>query len=327
MARRGGVGEASSQPETWGQEFTSAPELKEFAAQTSRPGRLRMEMKTTLTTSPGSAGALVRPTRDDVLMMPRRAVMVRDLLPVIQISTGSVEYPRQTERPAGADTVVEGALKPESAMAFDMVTVASKVIAHWIPASRQILDDEPQLAGIIDTELRYGLALKEDQQLLYGSGTGANLLGMVTSSTAYVAPITVAGATMIDQIALAILQTGLADLPADGIVMHPSDWARMRLLKNTQGDYLLGAPGANVEPRLFGLPVVLTTAMLVDKFLVGNFRAAATIYDRWTARVEVATEHADFFVRNLVAILAEERLALAIKRPAALVYGDFGNVA
>ena len=266
MARRGGVGEASSQPETWGQEFTSAPELKEFAAQTSRPGRLRMEMKTTLTTSPGSAGALVRPTRDDVLMMPRRAVMVRDLLPVIQISTGSVEYPRQTERPAGADTVVEGALKPESAMAFDMVTVASKVIAHWIPASRQILDDEPQLAGIIDTELRYGLALKEDQQLLYGSGTGANLLGMVTSSTAYVAPITVAGATMIDQIALAILQTGLADLPADGIVMHPSDWARMRLLKNTQGDYLLGAPGANVEPRLFGLPVVLTTAMLVDKF-------------------------------------------------------------
>ena len=85
MARRGGVGEASSQPETWGQEFTSAPELKEFAAQTSRPGRLRMEMKTTLTTSPGSAGALVRPTRDDVLMMPRRAVMVRDLLPVIQI--------------------------------------------------------------------------------------------------------------------------------------------------------------------------------------------------------------------------------------------------
>ena len=98
-------------------------------------------------------------------------------------------------------------------------------------------------------------------------------------------------------------------------------------MKNTQGDYLLGAPGANVEPRLFGLPVVLTTAMLVDKFLVGNFRAAATIYDRWTARVEVATEHADFFVRNLVAILAEERLALAIKRPAALVYGDFGNVA
>ena len=73
-----------------------------------------------------------------------------------------------------------------------------------------------------------------------------------------------------------------------------------------------------MEPRLFGLPVVLTTAMLVDKFLVGNFRAAATIYDRWTARVEVATEHADFFVRNLVAILAEERLALgdqAARRP------------
>ncbi|MBY0361187.1 MAG: phage major capsid protein [Phreatobacter sp.] len=326
MARGSFHGGRAGPPETWGAQFTQAEGLKAFAQETSRPGRFRLEMKTTLTTSVGSGGTLGRPARDELLMLPQRALMVRDLLPVIQISTGSVEYPRQTERPSGADTVTEGNLKPESAMSFDLVTVASKVIAHWIPASRQILEDVPQLAGIIDSELRYGLAVKEDSQLLYGSGTGPNLTGMVTAATAYAAPMTIAAATMIDQIALAILQTGLADLPADGIVLHPSDWMRMRLAKNGQGDYILGAPGANVEPRLFGLPVVPTTSMQVDKFLVGNFRAAATLYDRWAARVEVATEHADFFVRNLVAILAEERLALAIKRPTALVYGDFGNV-
>src|SRR4051794_15815582 len=32
----------------------------------------------------------------------------------------------------------------------------------------------------------------------------------------------------------------------------------------------------------------------------------------------------DFFVKNLVAILAEERIGLAVKRPAALTFGDFG---
>jgi HK97 family phage major capsid protein len=78
---------------------------------------------------------------------------------------------------------------------------------------------------------------------------------------------------------------------------------------------------------LFGLPVVETTRMAIDKFLVGDFQRAATLYDRWTPRVEVSTEHADFFTRNLVAILAEQRLALAVKQAAAVTYGDFGNVA
>jgi HK97 family phage major capsid protein len=66
--------------------------------------------------------------------------------------------------------------------------------------------------------------------------------------------------------------------------------------------------------------------MTVDTLLVGNFRAAATIYDRWMPRVEVSTKHSDFFTRNLVAILVEERLGLAVKQPLALVMGDFGNV-
>jgi HK97 family phage major capsid protein len=75
------------------------------------------------------------------------------------------------------------------------------------------------------------------------------------------------------------------------------------------------------------LPVVATTSMTIDKFLIGDFDRAATLYDRWTPRVEVSTEHADFFTRNLVAILAEQRSALAVKNGTALTYGDFGNVA
>jgi HK97 family phage major capsid protein len=67
--------------------------------------------------------------------------------------------------------------------------------------------------------------------------------------------------------------------------------------------------------------------MTIDKFLVGNFQAAATLYDRWAPRVEVSTEHADFFVRNLVAVLAEERIGTAVKQAKALTYGDFGLVA
>ena len=193
-------------------------------------------------------------------------------------------------------------------------------------ASRQILEDEPQLSDLIDSEMRYGLAIKEELQLLSGDGTGANLLGMIPQATAYSDPLGISGGTFIDTVGTAILQAALADFPANGIIMHPADWWRMRLIKDNDGKYILGDPQAVVQPSLFGLPVVVTKAMPVDKFMVGDFKAAATLYDRWQPRVEAGYVNDDF-TRNLVTILAEERIAFAVKQPTALTYGDFGNVA
>jgi HK97 family phage major capsid protein len=102
---------------------------------------------------------------------------------------------------------------------------------------------------------------------------------------------------------------------------------RIQLIKDAAGNYIFGHPADAVTPLIFGLPVVTTTSMTIDKCLVGDFQRAATLYDRWTPCVEVSTEHANFFTRNLVAILAEQRLALAVKDAAALTFGDFGNVA
>jgi len=326
LARPGGSRE-DFRPKTWGQQFVEAPELKNFANEQSRPARFRLEVKANITSAADSGGSLAPAQRDTVVGMPRRRMVVRNLLPTIGVSSGSVEHPKQTGRTNAAGMVAEGGLKPESSYAFELVTTPIRTIAHWVPASRQILDDAPQLQGLIDTELRYGLELKEEEQLLLGDGVGQNILGLVPQATAFSAPFTVESATMIDTIALAILQNSLAGFPADGIVVHPSDWMRMRLLKDTDGKYILGDPASNVAPQLFGLPVVPTESMAVDSFLVGNFQAAATLYDRWAPRVEVSTEHADFFVRNLVAILAEERIGLAVKQSAALTTGDFGNVA
>ncbi|MDO9442425.1 MAG: phage major capsid protein, partial [Beijerinckiaceae bacterium] len=292
------------------------------------PSRFRMDVKATITTGSTSGGPVAgQAYHDDIVGLPTRTLHVRDLLPKVQISTGAVEYPKQTTRTNNAAPAAETTAKAESAYGWTMQTVVPRVIAHWVPASRQILEDAPQLRDIIDTELRYGLQLREDAQLLAGDGTGENLSGLITNATAYSAPFDPAGTeTMIDQIALAMLQTTLADYTPTGIVMHPSDWIRIRLLKDGDGKYLLGDPGAAVPPVLFGLPVVPTTSMTIDKFLVGDFQRAATLYDRWSPRVEVSTEHADFFIKNMVAILAEERLALAVKQALALTYGDFGNV-
>jgi HK97 family phage major capsid protein len=330
LARAGGDGGVPIEQKSWGEQFVEADGLKEFSADTSRPRRFRLDVKTTITTGSSSGGPLTPPDRDMVNVMPKRRLTVRNLLNTISVNGNSVEYPRQTTRTNAAlssGPTAEGSAKPESAYAFELVSIPLRVIAHWVPASRQVIEDSPQLRDIINSELLYGLGMAEEGELLSGDGTGVHLLGLIPQATAYSAPFTITSPTSLDILGLAMLQSALADFPPDGIVIHPSDWARIRMTKNDVGDYLLGAPGADVTPRLFGLPVVATAAMAVDKFLVGNFAAAATLYDRWSPRIEVSTEHSDFFVKNLVAILAEERIGLAVKRPLALTYGDFGLVA
>ena len=192
-------------------------------------------------------------------------------------------------------------------------------------ASRQILDDAPQLKGLIDTDLLYGLRYAEELQLLHGDNTGTNLNGIYTQATAFAAGSTVIpNANKIDVIGVAMTQNALAEEPVTGVVVHPSDWASMRLLKSVDGEYIMGPPGADVEPRLFGAPAVVTQAMIAGKFLVGNFDAA-TLYDRMAARVEVSTENSDNFRKNLVTVLAEERIGLAVKAPTAFTKGDFAT--
>lgn len=323
LARDGGA-PGSYGAKSWGEQFVAADRLKDFADDRSRPGRFRMDIKATITTAAGSGGIAPAHRDGEIVTLAREAPRVRDLLNVVAVTGNSVEYVEQTARPTQAATVAEGALKPEAAMGLAVRTTPTQVIAHWIPASRQVLDDSPQLRDLIDTELRFGLREAEDVQLLNGDGVSPNLHGLIPQATAYSSPITLgAEATEIDVIASAILKNALADLPADGIVLHPSDVMKMRLLKDTEGRYVLGSPASDAPPGLWGLPVVETKAIAAGTFLVGAFRAAATIYDRWAPIVMVSTEHADFFTRNLVAILAEERLALAVKRPEALTHGTF----
>lgn len=325
LARMTFAGGGAAPTPTWGQEFTEAKGTEVKSLSEVNQGRVSLNVKATLTTGATSGGSLDVPTRDQTVLLPKQRLTVRDLLTVLSISTGAVEYATQTRAPTAAGMVPEGGAKPESAIDWELRTTASKVIAHWVKASRQILEDLPQLRDLIDTEMRYGLAIKEEQQLLSGDGTGANLMGMIPSATAYSDPLDLTQPNEIDTVGTAILQTAMADFPANGIIMHPADWWRMRLLKDNEGKYILGDPQAVVQPSLFGLPVVVTKAMAVDRFLVGDFTAAGTLYDRWQPRVETGYVNDDF-TRNLVTVLAEERVAFAVKQPTALTYGSFGNV-
>lgn len=316
--RGGGGGEQLS----IGQQIIAAKEVKAFLE-----GGARGTVKHAITSGSGSAGALIRPDRDpEIAGMARRQMTIRNLLSVGQTSSNAVEYARQTTRTINAAPVTEGAQKPESALVWTLDTAPVRTIAHWIPVSRQAMDDAAMLASEIDNELTYGLDLVEELQILKGDGTGQNLEGLVSAATAYSPAFTESGMTMIDDLRLAILQASLSDYMADGIVLNPIDWARVELTKDAENRYIFASVIQMAGPQLWGKPVVATNAMDEDEFLVGAFRMAATIWDRMETEFLLSSEDRDNFIKNMLTARAEKRLALGIKRPAALVTGDFGNV-
>ena len=314
--------------------FSEDEGVKAFLATEEKRGKAALMLKATITTATtdaaGSAGAAVDSTRLPGVIAPNdRRMTIRDLLMPGQMDGSVLEYVREKGFTNNAAPVAEGATKPQSDIQLELISTTAKVIAHTAKASRQILDDAAQLRTYIDGRLRYGLAFREEAQLLNGDGTGQNLLGIVPQATAYAAPggIVATSPTSIDQLRFAMLQAVLAEYPATGHVLNPIDWARIETTKDAEGRYIIGNPQGTAAPTLWSLPVVATQAMAQDKFLTGAFMLGAQVFDRWQARVEIATGNEDDFVKNLVTMLCEERLALAVYRPEAFIYGDFGLVA
>ncbi|MFT4129957.1 phage major capsid protein [Labrys sp. (in: a-proteobacteria)] len=321
----GGQEEAKS----FGQKFVETAELKALADAPRSGGAASMSVKADITTATtdaaGSAGAGIVPNRrPGVLQLPQRRLTIRSLLTPGNTDSPLIQYVQETGFNNNAAPVAEGAAKPQSDIKLTDKEVSTKVIAHWFRASRQILSDFPQIRSMIDGRLLYGLALKEEGQLLNGDGTGENLLGLIPQATpfavpaGYTAPAPVTG---IDTLRIAQLQAVLAEYPATAHVLNPIDWASIETLKDSEGRYIIGNPQGTLAPTLWGLPVVDTPAMTVGKFLTGAFQLGAQVFDQWTSRIEVGFQNDDF-TRNKVTILAEERLALAVYRPEAFIYGN-----
>lgn len=310
--------------QSWGDRVANSEELTAFRNAAGK-SRIQIDLgpQNAITSVTPGGGALITPDRAEGVQLARRRLTVRALLGTGTTGSNMVEYPRQTVRENNAATVAELALKPESNLAWELKQAKVATIAHWVPASRQVLDDAPQLRTLIDGELRYGLALKEETQLLLGDGVGTNILGLVPQATAYDAAGQPAGASKFDVLLRAVAQAEAADLPATGVVVNSADWFRLQGVKDAQGRYIGSGPMGTIMPSAWGLDVVPSNSMPAGKFLVGNFANSATIYDRMTPVVLLSTEDRDNFIRNAVTILCEERIALAVRRPEALIYGDY----
>jgi HK97 family phage major capsid protein len=277
----------------------------------------------TFTTDTASGGSLVQPdVQPGFIPLMFRRLVVADLVAPGTTDGNLIAFVKELAFTNAAAAVAEGGAKPESTITFEPATAAVKKIAHWMAVTREMLEDYAQTQSIIDGRLRLGLDLVKDDQLLNGNGVGANQLGLM-QLPGLAAAIARGADTNADVVMRQISAISIATfLVPDAFVMNPANWLTIQLTKNAAGNYLGSGPWAPAQPaQLWGLPGAITPAIVANTALIGAYRAAAQYFRKGGVTVEMTNSHADFFIKNLVAILAEERGALAVYRQSA-----FGKV-
>lgn len=271
----------------------------------------------------------------------QRPLMLRDVVTPGTTASDTVEYVRMTSVTNAAAPVAEatssaaptapaeggalvpnagGGYKPESAMAWAKVTTPVRTIAHWIPMTKRALSDPAQVRTIVDAFLRYGLEEELEDQMISGDNTGENFEGLSNVSGVQSQAWDTNELTTTRKAKTLVRTVGRS--VANAYLLNPADVETIDLLQDNEARFYFGGPsGVGTAGSLWGLPVIETEAVPAGTGYVGDFRKAI-LWDREQASITMTDSHADFFIRNMVAILAEMRAAFGVIQPNAFVEID-----
>ncbi|BCW76260.1 phage major capsid protein [Arthrobacter sp. NicSoilB11] len=240
-------------------------------------------------------------------------------IPQKTITAGSVDFLTHTSTTGAAATVARGGLKPELLIDWTPTTLTARKIAVQSGVPDEVLADFSTFLAYLTSELSRSVIDAENAQILNGDGTGENLLGLLnTSGMLTRAKATDTALDAVEQ-AIADLRTGPSYVDPDLLVFHPTTWSSIRRSKDTAGRYLLGAdPTAAEANTLWGLPVAVTTTMPVGTGLIGNLAEGTQAFIRQGITTDMGVS-TDDFVKNITRVRCEERLALGVTRPTALL--------
>lgn len=269
-----------------------------------------LEAKTLMETGAGFAPQSIRTGR--VVEYAHRRPMVADLIPQTPTDQASVVYMEETTFTNNAATRSEGGQAGESALAYTERSKAVREIAHFLPVTEIQLEDVDGVRAIIDNRLLTMLDLVEETQLVTGDDSAPNLGGFLTLVTQAQAKGSDPVPDAIYKAMTKVRTVGFTEPSA--YITHPNDWQDVRLLRTTDGIYIWGNPSEAGPERIWGLPVVQTTAETENTGFLGDFQLYSEIRRRRGANIKVSDSHSDYFIKGKLAIRADKRLALLIYR-------------
>ncbi|HFC09062.1 MAG TPA: phage major capsid protein [Chloroflexi bacterium] len=315
-----GGGEAKQAPLTLGELFVKHPAYakrgrgRDILADFPDVDMKAMLTKATMATTAGFAPETTRTGR--VVGYAVRRPTVADLIPQTTTDQSAIVYMEETTFTNAAAPTAEGGAYPESALAYTERSETVRKISTFIPVTDEQMEDAPQVQSLIDNRLLLMLRLAEEDQLLSGNGTAPNLTGFLNKTGVQAQAL---GSDPVpDAIykAMTLVRSGGFAEPT-ALVIHPNDWQDIRLMRTTDGLYIWGNPSERGPESVWGLPAVITTAIVENTALLGDFALYAELFRKRGVTIKVSDSHADFFTNGKQAIRADERIALAIYRASA----------
>lgn len=262
--------------------------------------------------------------QNDLSRTLNRPLNLLDWISFTPIQNELVPLLRESAYEIMAEIVAEGGDKPESNLTFGVVDLKADTIAHWIKVSNQLISDMPTLAAYIEGRLAYGVRMKLEAKIVVGDGrtTGARTFIGLIEADQFIEVTPVAEDTAIDVINKAKYKASAGGLLPEAVILNPEDWGTIERIKGDDGHYIFGSPGAAVQPVLWGLPVILSAAMTLGKYWVGNLTLGVAAFMREDVAVELSTEDGNNFTKNLCTIRAEMRGCCGVAIPDACASGD-----
>ena len=288
----------------------------------------RYEFKTTLT----ETGYPPAVTRSDLVVpsAQRDPQNVLDLIDTITTDSYQYKYLEETTFTNNAAATAEGSALGESALAFTERTEDIKKIGGFLPVTEELLADVATVQGYIDSRLRTMVNLTLTDQIMAGSGSGANLTGILNKSGINTFDFSSFSGNLkrIGQFYEAITEIQKDSfLQPDAIIMHPSDWYQVVTEVNavtTSGSLnplFVGAGqfGNGVVQSLWGLPVIADTTRPAGTAVVGVFGGGQAIHlvARQGMEVAMSDSHDANFTKDIMVMKAKVRVGLPIYRATA----------
>jgi len=257
---------------------------------------------------------------------PDRRNRIRDLILQGTTSMQAIEYIRETSFDDQTDVTAEGSEFNQSDFDLTAYTATVRKITTYIMLSEEMMEDVEGMTSYILARLPGKINKDEDTQILKGAGTGSNLSGLSTNATAYSDALADTKVQRIDVLVDAVRQVVDDEYMPSAILLHPADFYKIALTKDSNGQYILPWFLGVTTAQLAGVPVVMSTAQTSGVFDVIT-REAAQVFFKKQLTIEFSNQSEDNFIKGMVTVRAQKRLALAnVQRSPGSGYGVIVSV-
>ncbi len=265
---------------------------------------------------------------DGIKRDPANVTNMMGIIPVGSTDSNVIRFVKESSYTDNGGAVAEGSAPSDSSFDLTATDAVVQKMTAVMTISQEMLDDTPALSSYLSQRIPNKLSATIDDQLIGGSGSTPNLLGLLNGGTAWSAggfANAIESAQELDVLYVAMNQLALANFSANGIVLNPTDFHKIALLKDTTNEYLRGNSLVSADGffRINGVPVYMNNKISAGSFIVGDFAQGSQVWQREGVRVDFGYEDSDNFSKYLVSVRGIARIAHSVYLPNAYSVGTF----